>query len=143
MTTTSLARAFAVSAALCGLAASSSFAAQGVDAGSVTFVQVADTSGSRSALTQELDAGTQAYFKHINSQGGINGRQLLLKTVDDGYVVKRTIEATREQIEKDDVFAFVSAIGTANAEAVLPMINEAKVPLVAPLSGAISLREPF
>src|SRR4051812_6273495 len=98
----SLARATALSAALCGLPAASSFAAQGVDAGSVTFVQVADTSGSRSALTLELDAGTQAYFKHINSQGGVFGRQLQLKTVDDGYVVKRTVEATREQIERDE-----------------------------------------
>jgi branched-chain amino acid transport system substrate-binding protein len=135
----SLARAFALSAALCAPA----FAAQGLDATSVTFVQVADTSGSRSALTQELNAGTQAYFRHVNSLGGIHGRQLLLKTVDDGYVVKRTEEATREQIEKEEAFAFVSSIGTANAEAVLPLINEAKVPLVAPLSGAISLREPF
>lgn len=118
-------------------------AAQGIAADSVNFVQVADISGSRSVLTKELNAGTLACFKQVNSQGGVHGRQLRLTTVDDGYVVKRTQEVTREWIEKDAAFAFISSIGTANAEAVLPLINAARVPLVAPLSGAISLREPF
>lgn len=118
-------------------------AVQGIEPDSVTFVQAADISGSRSVLTLELNAGMQAYFRQINSQGGVHGRQLRLTTVDDGYAVKRTVELTREWIEKDAAFAFVSSIGTANAEAVLPLINAAKVPLVAPLSGAVSLREPF
>jgi branched-chain amino acid transport system substrate-binding protein len=137
------AAAAAAWAALCPFAAMPSFAAQGIANDSVTFVQAADISGSRSALTLELNAGTRAYFSQVNSQGGIHGRQLLLKTIDDGYAVKRTQEVTREQIGKDEVFAFVSSIGTANAEAVLPLINAAKVPLIAPLSGAVSLREPF
>jgi len=117
-------------------------AAQGVTPGSVTFVQAADISGSRSVLTLELNAGTLAYFKHVNDQGGVHGRQLRLETVDDGYVVKRTQEVTRDFIARDAAFAFVSSIGTANAEAVLPLIHAARVPLVAPLSGAASLREP-
>ena len=139
----STARALAATALLACLAINTGFAAQGIETDSVTFVQAADTSGSRSALTLELNAGTLAYFKQVNSQGGVHGRQLRLETVDDGYVVKRTVEVTREWIAKDAAFAFVSSIGTANAEAVLPLVNAAKVPLVAPLSGAISLREPF
>lgn len=123
--------------------ASCALAAQGIEPDSVNFVQVADISGSRSVLTQELNAGTLAYFRQINSLGGVHGRQLRLTTVDDGYVVQRTQQVTREWIERDAAFAFVSSIGTANAEAVLPLINAARVPLVAPLSGAVSLREPF
>lgn len=137
--------AFLKAAAACAsfLSLAVTHAAQGVDAASVTFVQVADISGSRSTLTQELNAGTLAYFKQINNQGGIHGRRLKLETVDDGYVVKRTQEVTKEWIERDAAFAFVSSIGTANAEAVLPLINAGRVPLVAPLSGAVALREPF
>ncbi len=138
----SMARRLAAACALAGLPLAAT-AAQGIDNDSVTFVQAADTSGSRSVLTLELNAGTQAYFRQVNSQGGIHGRQLRLATVDDGYVVKKTQDVTREWIEKDAAFAFVSSIGTANAEGVLPLINAAKVPLVGPLSGAISLREPF
>jgi branched-chain amino acid transport system substrate-binding protein len=137
------ARAWAVSIALCGLAPVRGICGQGIETDTVTFVQVADVSGSRSALTKELDSGTLAYFRLINSQGGVHGRQLQLSTVDDGYVVSRTEEGVRERIKKDDVFAFVSSIGTANAEATLPLVNAARIPLVAPLSGAASLREPF
>ena len=130
--------ALAASFAAAAFAAS---AAQGVQDTSVTFVQVADTSGSRSALTLELNAGTLAYFKEVNARGGIHGRQLKLETIDDGYAVQRTKEATQAAIAQDRAFAFVSSIGTANAEAVLPLINAASVPLVAPLSGAETLRE--
>lgn len=130
--------------ALCAAAACGAHAGnQGVTADSVTFVQVADTSGSRSALTLELNAGTLAYFQQVNSQGGVHGRQVRLTTADDGYAIPRTVELTREWIARDEAFAFVSSIGTANAEAVLPLIQAARVPLVAPLSGAVTLREPF
>lgn len=132
----------AAAAACLAAAAFAASAAQGVDADSVTFVQVADISGSRSALTLELNAGTLAYFKQVNAQGGVHGRQLKLETIDDGYAIPRTQQATREAIAQDRVFAFVSSIGTANAEAVLPLVNAAHVPLVAPLSGAEGLREP-
>jgi ABC-type branched-subunit amino acid transport system substrate-binding protein len=132
----------AAAAACLAAAACAAIAAQGVDEGSVTFVQVADTSGSRSALTLELNAGTLAAFGSVNAQGGVHGRQLKLETIDDGYAVARTQQATREAIAQDRAFAFVSSIGTANAEAVLPLVNAAHVPLVAPLSGAESLREP-
>ncbi|MES2946153.1 MAG: ABC transporter substrate-binding protein [Pseudomonadota bacterium] len=118
-------------------------AKEGVTADAVTFTQTADMSGSRSALARELNAGTSAYFNFINEQGGIHGRKLYLKTSDDGYVVKRSQELVAEHIRQDDSFAFVSLIGTANAEAVLPLITAAKIPLIAPLTGASQLREPF
>ncbi len=116
---------------------------EGVTPDSVTFTQTADISGPRSALAKELNAGTRAYFNAINEQGGIHGRKVYLKTSDDAYIVQRTRELITEHIQKDDSFAFVSLTGTANAEAVLPLITAAKIPLIAPLTGASQLREPF
>jgi branched-chain amino acid transport system substrate-binding protein len=83
------------------------------------------------------------YLKFVNEQGGIHGRKVYLKTSDDGYAVKRTQELVTAHIQQDDTFAFVSLIGTANSEAVLPLITAAKIPLIAPLTGASQLREPF
>lgn len=143
MDPTPLFRILTVFAMLYGFTQTPGIAGQGIEASGLTFVQAADVSGSRSVLTQELNAGMLAHFREINGQGGVYGRQLQLKTIDDGYVVKRTEDIYRDQIAKNEAFAFVSPIGTANAEAVLPLIKAAKVPLVAPLSGAISLREPF
>ena len=55
-------------------------AAEGVTADAVTFVQTADTSGSRAALARELNAGTNAYLASVNSQGGVHGRHVVLQT---------------------------------------------------------------
>ncbi|MBI5257863.1 MAG: ABC transporter substrate-binding protein [Burkholderiales bacterium] len=128
-----------------GLALCAGFAghaAEGVARDAITLVQTADLSGSRAPLVKALNAGTLAYLAHINAQGGVHGRRVLLQTVDDGYEVARTERIVAERIRRDDVFAFVSLIGTANALAALPLIQAAKVPLVAPLSGAAQLREP-
>lgn len=118
-------------------------AREGVTADSVTFTQTADLTGSRSALVKELNAGTWAYLKSVNDQGGVHGRKVVLKTSDDGYAVKRTQELVAAHIQQDDTFAFVSFIGTANVEAALPLITTAKIPLIAPLTGASLLRTPF
>ncbi len=78
----------------------------------------------------------EAYFDHINSQGGIHGRQLVLETRDDGYDPARTVSAVRELIDSEGVFAFVAGVGTANGLAALPLIQRAGVPWVAPASGS-------
>jgi len=128
---------------LLSLLGSASQAAEGIDAGTVRFAQTADLSGSRAALTKELNAGTNAYFAAINERGGVHGRKLILQTDDDGYDVVRTREIVARHLRDDDAFAFVSTIGTANAVAAVPLLEQAKVPLIAPLSGAAQLREPF
>lgn len=128
---------------LCLLACSTppSWAAAGVSVDSITFAQTADTSGSRAALARELNAGTLAYFASVNEQGGVFGRRVLLRVEDDGYAVERTQRIVAERIRADDVFGFMSLIGTSNALAALPLIDAAKMPLVAPLSGAAALRQ--
>jgi branched-chain amino acid transport system substrate-binding protein len=116
-------------------------AAEGVAADSVNFVQTADLSGSRAALVKELNAGTHALLASINAQGGVHGRRMVVRTEDDGYVIERTRAIVERHLRDDSAFAFVSTIGTANAAAVLPLLNAARVPLIAPLSGASQLRQ--
>ena len=116
-------------------------AAEGITADSVTFVQTADMSGSRVALVKELNAGTQALLARVNAQGGVHGRRILLRTEDDGYAVDRTRAIVEQHLRDDSALAFVSTIGTANAAAVLPLLEAGRVPLIAPLSGASQLRQ--
>ena len=42
-----------------------------------------------------------AYFKMLNEQGGINGRKIVLTSVDDVYCPPKTVEATRRLVEQD------------------------------------------
>ncbi|MES3002456.1 MAG: ABC transporter substrate-binding protein, partial [Pseudomonadota bacterium] len=118
-------------------------AREGVSGDSINLLQIADISGSRKALTNEMNAGALAYFKHVNSSGGVFGRKINLKTVDDGYVVDRTVLAAENLIKADDAFVVMTPVGTANTEKIMPLLSEARIPLIAPLTGATSLRDPF
>src|ERR1700743_230436 len=43
-----------------------------------------------------------AYFKMINSQGGINGRKINFISYDDGYSPPKTVEQARNTVEDDE-----------------------------------------
>ncbi|MBV8305083.1 MAG: ABC transporter substrate-binding protein, partial [Acidimicrobiia bacterium] len=55
----------------------------GVTATTITAGNVSDLGGPVPGLFQGGPYGTQAYFDYVNSQGGIYGRKLVLKSVDD------------------------------------------------------------
>ncbi len=78
----------------------------------------------------------EAYFNYINDQGGIHGRKLVLAARDDGYDPARTVAAVRELIDRENVFAFVGGVGTANGLAAMPLIQRAGVPWVGPATGS-------
>ncbi len=77
-----------------------------------------------------------AYFKYINDQGGINGRNLVLVSRDDGYDPARSVAAARELNDRENVFAFVAGIGTANGLAVMPIVQREGIPWVSPSTGS-------
>ena len=77
-----------------------------------------------------------AYFQYINDNGGVNGRNLVLVSRDDGYDPARAVSAVRELIDREKVFALVGGIGTANGMAVLPFVKRNKIPWVSPSTGS-------
>jgi ABC-type branched-subunit amino acid transport system substrate-binding protein len=90
-----------------------------------------------------MQAGAAAYFKSVNKKGGVHGRTLVLKTLDDGYEVDRTVANVKTLINEDRVFALFGLRGTAHTNAAAKIFTPARVPLFATFSGAQSLREPF
>ena len=115
----------------------------GVTATTITIGQSVSLSGPTGSLGQEMQAGAVAYFNHVNKQGGVNGRTIVLKTLDDGYEVERTVANVKTLIEQDRVFALFGLRGTAHTNAAAKIFVLAQVPLFATFSGARSLREPF
>lgn len=83
-----------------------------------------------------LTRGMDAYFQHINAQGGIHGRRIRLEVRDDVYMPARTVAVVRELIDRVGVFAFVGGVGTANGLAAQQFILEAGVPWISPATGA-------
>lgn len=84
--------------------------------------------------------GGKMAFEQINRKGGVNGRPVELKLLDDGYDTKRTVENVKTLIERDNVVALTGLGSTAGVGAVLPLLAEKKVPLVGVYTGAPNLR---
>ncbi len=98
---------------------------------------------SGQGVAKENTDGARAYFAYINKNGGIHGRKIELKSYDDARVVKRTVENTEKLIHEDKVFALFGYRSTPSVVAALPVLTKAGVPLVAPFSGALAIREPL
>jgi branched-chain amino acid transport system substrate-binding protein len=110
--------------------------------GTIVLGQSAPLTGPAAQLGIQLRDGAVLYFNQINARGGINGRKIELRTMDDGYEPEKTAANTKKFIA-DDVFALFGYIGTPTSVAALPLATEAKIPFFAPFTGAQVLREPF
>jgi ABC-type branched-subunit amino acid transport system substrate-binding protein len=118
-------------------------AEDGVFKDSIVFGQVAALNGPAQALGQGMREGILAAFEEANRAGGINGRKLELKSIDDSYEPEKTIEATNRAIKEENIFALVGAVGTPTSKAGQPIATAAKVPFIGPFTGAEFLRNPF
>ncbi|MBI3369528.1 MAG: ABC transporter substrate-binding protein, partial [Burkholderiales bacterium] len=100
------------------------------------------TTGPAAQLGIQMHHGAKLFFDAVNAQGGINGRPIELRLLDDGYEPDRC-KANTEQLIRDDVFALFGYVGTPTALAALPLVNQARIPFFGPFTGAQALRDPF
>ncbi|MGI9218133.1 MAG: ABC transporter substrate-binding protein, partial [Hydrogenophaga sp.] len=98
--------------------------------------------GSVAAGVKENTQGAQLYLDAVNARGGVNGQKIELLSVDDQFDPKKTVEVARELITKQKVVALFLNRGTPHAQALLPLLAEHQVPLVAPSTGAMALHQP-
>ena len=129
-------------AGVAALAASTLALAQGVTDTQVVLGQSVALTGPAAQLGLDMQMGANMYFSYINAQGGVHGRKIVLKTLDDGYESARAAENTKKLINDEKVFALFGYVGTPTSQASLPIFTEARVPYVAPFTGAELLRSP-
>ena len=129
----------AILTAACGAA----WAEDGVLPDRVILGQSVALTGPAAELGIQMRNGARAYFDHVNALGGVNGRRIELRTLDDGYEPSRTTPNTKKLIEEDRVFALFGYVGTPTSAAALPIFTQAKVPFFGPFTGAELLRQPF
>src|SRR6266446_2758805 len=83
-----------------------------------------------------MGKGADLWYRQVNEQGGINGRKINFKMVDDQYNPSRTTVIVKEFIERDKCFAIANPLGSAPTSAVIDYIAENKVPLIGAGTGA-------
>ncbi|MGC4395510.1 ABC transporter substrate-binding protein [Hydrogenophaga sp. T2] len=140
-----LLRAAAGAATLPGLAVLSGRAGAqsgGLSDTTVVLGQSAPFSGAAEQLGLQFHLGAQLFFEQVNNKGGVHGRRIELKRLDDGYEPEKCAANTKQFIG-EGVFALFGYIGTPTSVVALPLATEAKVPFFAPFTGAEALREPF
>ena len=128
---------------LAGTAASLGLPALAQSDRRIVLGQSAALSGPAAQLGLQMNAGATIYFDRLNAEGGVAGRSIQLRVLDDGYEPERCRANTATLIDKDGVFALFGYVGTPTSLAALPLVNAAGVPFFAPFTGAEALREPF
>jgi ABC-type branched-subunit amino acid transport system substrate-binding protein len=83
-----------------------------------------------------------AYWKMINSKGGINGRKVTFLTMDDGYSPPKTVEQTRKLVEQDEILADIGSLGTPTNSAIQKYMNSKKMPHLLISTGAAKWNDP-
>jgi ABC-type branched-subunit amino acid transport system substrate-binding protein len=117
-------------------------AQEGITKDTILIGRSAGMTGTIAARMKPATEAAVAYFDQVNAAGGVNGRQLKLINLDDGNDAKRAVENSRKLVLEEKVFTLFSQSGTPQTQAVLPLLEELQVPLIATTSGANSLRKP-
>jgi len=115
----------------------------GVTADSILLGNTIAQSGAAAAYGTIAKA-EQAYFTYVNNtQGGVNGRKINFKVLDDGYNPAQTVPLTKQLVEQDKVFLMFSGLGTQPQTSVRDYLNNQKVPQLFVATGATTFNLDF
>lgn len=121
--------------ALCAGLAASTASAQ------IKIGQTAGYSGTVAASVKETASGAKLLLDSVNATGGIGGRSIELISMDDQFDPATAAANARKLIDAGVLALFLTR-GTPHNEAILPLLAEHKLPLVAPSTGAMLLHQP-
>ncbi len=83
----------------------------------------------------EIAPASKAYFDYVNSRGGIFGRKIVYKYLNDQYNPTNTSNVVHQLVLQDSVYAIFNGLGTPTHLAVAQYLNAQKVPDVFVASG--------
>jgi branched-chain amino acid transport system substrate-binding protein len=90
----------------------------------------------------EIAPASAAYFDYVNAHGGVYGRKITYKYLDDGYNPVNTATVVRQLVLQDNIYALFDGLGTPTHLAVVNFLNSEKVPDVFVASGCDCWSEP-
>jgi ABC-type branched-subunit amino acid transport system substrate-binding protein len=109
--------------------------APGITATTITIGSHQPLTGPAAPGYSEIAPAAAAYFAYVNANGGVNGRKIVYKYLDDGYNPTTTASVVRQLVLQDNVYAIFNGLGTPTHLAVESFLNGQKVPDVFVASG--------
>jgi ABC-type branched-subunit amino acid transport system substrate-binding protein len=98
--------------------------------------------GPAAAGYSEIAPATKAYFDFVNAAGGVYGRKITYKIMDDTYNPATTQQVVRQLVLQDKVFAILNGLGTPTHTGVLDFLKTNRVPDLFVASGSRSWDQP-
>ncbi|KRB92224.1 ABC transporter substrate-binding protein [Noviherbaspirillum sp. Root189] len=132
----------ALAALLLGGTLIAASAEEGVTDNTILIGQTVGITGTVAGPVKEMNEGANAYFNQVNKQGGIYGRKIEMRMLDDKFDPALTLANAETLIKKDRVFALFQGRGTPHTKGILPLLEANNVPLVAPSTGATIFHQP-
>lgn len=103
--------------------------------------QTVGLSGAVAATVAETRQGAMLWIDAVNRQGGVQGQAIELISLDDRFEVPQAVANARQLIDQGVLALFLNR-GTPHTQALMPLLSEARVPLIAPSTGAMVLHQP-
>ena len=117
-------------------------AADGVTRSQLLIGQNITLQGGKNDYGTAVQDGIQTYLNLVNGRGGVNGRQIVLKTLDDDNKAAQAEANARQLVEQDKVFILFGSIEGGPSTAVMKVAVDLKVPFFGPIAGSPTLRRP-
>lgn len=105
--------------------------------------QTVGVTGTVAATVKESMTGAQLYLDHVNAKGGVGGERIEIITLDDSFDVKKAEANARTLIEERGVVALFMSRGTPHTEAINTVLEQHRVALIGPSTGAMVLHQPL
>jgi branched-chain amino acid transport system substrate-binding protein len=109
--------------------------APGITSSTITIGSHQPLTGIAAPGYDEIAPASNAYFQYVNAHGGVYGRKIVYKYLNDQYNPSITSTVVRQLVLKDNVFSIFNGLGTPTHLAVAPFLNSEKVPDVFVASG--------
>jgi len=124
------------------MACSGAQAEDGVTPKQLLIGQSITLQGGKNAYGTAVLDGVETYVSLINQQGGVAGRKVVVKVLDDNNRSDQAEANARQLITQDKVFILFGSIEGGPSTAVMKATTELKVPFFGPMAGSPSLRTP-
>ena len=116
--------------------------APGITATTITIGSHQPLTGPAAPGYSEIAPASAAYFAYVNANGGVDGRTITYKYLDDAYNPTQTAAVVRQLVLQDNVYSIFDGLGTPTHLAVESFLNAQKVPDVFVASGCDCWNQP-
>lgn len=113
----------------------------GVTAGELLIGQNITLQGGTNRYGAEVQAGILTLLDDVNRGGGVHGRRIVLRTLDDENQAARA-EANARQLVEGGAFLLFGSLEGGPSTAVAQVAAATQVPLFGPMAGSPALRRP-